>query len=181
MRIASRPVVLLSKIALAAASGFCTWIVWASVRDVGPQLLAFYGLPGLLFAAGVLFPYLRRDRFFWYRCIGLIVVSAISYYSAITLSGEVGHGGDFGPAPQGFLAASLLGATIALIGARLLIPLRRSVELVVMGLAAAVIGGFGFVLAFRDWPYLAFMLWHSLVALAIYGSENWPLPIAKAK
>ena len=74
------------KVALAAASGFCSWLGWWSTLM---GRLPF-GILGLLFAAGVLFPYLRRDRFFWYRCLGLIAVSAISFYSAINFGVSLG-------------------------------------------------------------------------------------------
>ena len=160
------------KVALAAASGFCSWLVcWNSPFGT----FAFYGLPGLLFAAGVLFPYLRRDRFFWYRCLGLITISVISYYCAMNIA--LGGWGAFGPAPESYVTGSLAGATIVLTGARLLIPLKHSVELVATGLVAAIIGGFGFVLVADDSFYLAFVLWHCVMTLAIYSAETWPLPI----
>jgi hypothetical protein len=166
------------KVALAAASGFCSWLVWwNSPLDAGERTFAFYGLPGLLFAAGVLFPYLRRDRFIWYRRLGLIAISVISYYSAMNFGIGLGGWGAFGPSPEGFMTGSLVGATIVLTGARLLIPLKHSVELVVTGLVAAIIGGFGFVLVADDSYYLAFVLWHSVMTLAIYSAETWPLPI----
>jgi hypothetical protein len=164
------------KVALAAVSGFCSWLVcWNTPLDADER---FYGLPALLFAAGVLFPYLRRDRFFWYRCLGLIAVSAISYYSAINFGVGLGGSTDFGPTPAGFVTGSLVGATIVLTGARLLLPLKHSVELVVTGLVAAIIGGIGFVLVADDRLYLAFVLWHSVMALAIYSAETWSLPIS---
>jgi hypothetical protein len=164
------------KVALAAASGFCSWL-WSNLSDIYGTF-ASYGLPGLLFAAGVLFPYLRRDRFFWHRCLGLIAVSAISYYSAINFGVGLGGSGAFGPTPAGFVTGSLVGAAIVLTGARLLIPLKHSVELVVTGLVAAIIGGIGFVLVADDRLYLAFVLWHSVMALAIYSAETWSLPIS---
>lgn len=74
------------------------------------------------------------------------------------------------------MTGSLVGAAIVLTGARLLLPLKHSVELVVTGLVAAIIGGIGFVLLADDRLYLAFVLWHSVMALAIYSAETWSLP-----
>jgi hypothetical protein len=167
------------KVALAAASGFCCWLVWWKNLFDAERAFAFYGLSGLLFAAGVLFPYLRRDRFFWHRCLGLIAISVLSYYSAINFGIGLGGWRGFGPAPEGFVTGSLVGAAIVLTGARLLIPLKHSVALVVTGLVAAIIGGFGFVLVADDRYYLSFMLWHSVMTLAIYSAETWPLPIGR--
>jgi len=161
------------KVALAAVSGFCSWLVcWNTPLDADVR---FYGLPALLFAAGVLFPYVRRDRFLWYRCLGLITISVISYYCAMNIA--LGGWRAFGPGPESLVTGSLVGATIVLTGARLLIPLKHSVELVVTGLVAAIIGGFAFVLVADDRVYLAFVLWHSVMTLAIYSAETWPLPI----
>ncbi len=165
------------KVALAAASGFCSWLVWWKTPWEAERAFVLYGLPGLLFAVGVLFPYLRRDKFFWYRCLGLIAISVLSYYSAMNFGIGLGGWGAFGPAPAGFMTGSVVGATIALTGARLLIPLKHSVGLVVTGLVAAIIGGFGFVLFGDDRLYLAFVLWHSVMTLAIYSAETWPLSI----
>jgi hypothetical protein len=122
-----------------------------------------------------LFPYVRRDRFLWYRCLGLIAVSAISYYCATNIA--LRGWGAFGPGQENLVTGSLVGATIVLTGARFLLPLKHSVELVVTGLVAAIIGGFGFVLVADDRVYLAFVLWHSVMTLAIYSAETWRLPI----
>jgi hypothetical protein len=169
------------KVALAAASGFCSWLVWWKYLGDNHGTFASYGLPGLLFAAGVLFPYLRRDRFLWYRCLGLIAVSVISYYSAMNFGVGLGGWGAFGPTPAGFVTGSLVGAAIVLTGARVLLPLKHSVGLVVTGLVAAIIGGIGFVLVADDGLYLAFVLWHSVMTLAIYSAETWPIPISRTR
>jgi hypothetical protein len=79
------------------------------------------------------------------------------------------------------MTGSLVGAAIVLTGARLLIPLQHSVELVATGLVAAIIGGFGFVLVEDDRLYLAFMLWHSVMTLAIYSAETWRLPLGRTR
>jgi hypothetical protein len=165
------------KIALATLSGLCCWYVW---RSDPSSWLIFYGLPGALFAGGVLFPYLRHGKFSWYRCLGLVVISVISYWCAIAVS--VGFIEDtLWPGTIDFLAASLVGAAIALGGARLIIPLNRSSELMVTGLAAAVVGGLAFAFIEEQEFFLAFMLWHGLMAVAVHAAENWSLPTGKAK
>jgi hypothetical protein len=85
------------------------------------------------------------------------------------------------PGTEAFIMASLVGAAIALIGARLLIPLSRSTELFFTGLAAAVVGGFGFVLAGEQRLGHAFALWHSVMALAIYTAETVTLSFGSKK
>jgi hypothetical protein len=154
------------KVALAAASGYCCCFVFKNSSEGLPSLT----LLGLLFAGGVLFPYLRRDRFLLFRAFGLVAVSSISFRSALS----------FG-LPIGTITASLIGAAIALIGARLLIPLKKSIELLVTGLAAALIGGFGFGLVEEQRLCLAFVLWHSLMTLAIYTAEKLTFPFGSQK
>jgi hypothetical protein len=159
------------KIVLAAASGYCCCLVFLK----GSDSLLTRVLMGLTFAGGVLFPYLQRDRFLLFRAFGLIVVSSISFESAVFFGLPVGNPTGYWPDLEAFMAASLVGAAIALFGARLLIPLKNSIELLVTGLVAAVLGGFGFVLAGLERPCIAFVLWHSLMALAIHVAEGWPL------
>jgi len=166
------------KIALAAASGYSCCYVFVNATDSLPTRL----LMGLLFAGGVLFPYLRWDKFLLFRAIGLIVISTISFEFAMSYGLPVGRGENIGWAAEGYLAASVIGAAIAMTGARFLIPLKNPIGLVVTGLVAAVTGGFGFVLAeYMDNLYFAFVLWHSLMALAIIGAEYWPLSLARNK
>lgn len=164
------------KIALAALSGLCCWYVWQS--DPSSRLV-FYGLPGALFAGGVLFPYLKHGGFAWYRCLGLVAISVISYWCATGVA--LGFIDDtFWPGTGEFLAASLVGAAIALAGARLIIPLNRSIELIATGLAAAIIGGLAFAFIGEQQFYIAFMVWHGLMAVAIHAAENWSLPTGKS-
>jgi len=182
------------KIALAAASGYCCCLVFANSSqslftlslerhslDFGSGSLPSLALLGLLFAGGVLFPYLRRDRFLLLRAVGLVVISSISFKSALSFGLPIGIWGFLGPATAGLITASVIGAAIALIGARLLIPLKKSVELLATGLAAAFIGGLGFVLVEEQRLCLAFVLWHSLMTLAIYTAEKLTLPFGSKK
>lgn len=178
------------KIALAAASGLCVWPALNIPPDSWVRSVAGEILPGLLFAAGVLFPYLRRDKFLWRRCLGLVVISVASFWSAAFVGASLypSYNPWGTPPPEdtipAYLAGSLLGATIVLAGARLIIPLKHTLKLVLAGLLAAIIGGVGFTLAERPgelFDYLPYMLWHSLMALAIHCAENWSSPIGEGK
>jgi hypothetical protein len=165
------------KIALAAMSGYYCSLVFQK----GSDSLHTRILIGLLFAGGVLFPYLRWEKFLLPRTLGLTAISAVSFELATTYGLQVGNSGHFGPAPEGYITASFLGAAMVLTGARFLIPLKHSLTLVVTGLAAAVMGGLGFVLAGYERLVLGFILWHSLMTLAIYVSENWSFSLGRAK
>jgi hypothetical protein len=165
------------KIALAAASGYCCCLVLLRSSDS----LLTRTLMGLMFAGGVLFPYLRPDRFLFFRAFGLIVISSISFESATSLGLPVGDWKGYWPGPAALMVASLIGAAIALIGARVLIPLKKSIELLATGLAAALIGGFGFVLVGEQRLCLAFVLWHSLMTLAIYTAGKLTFPFGNEK
>jgi hypothetical protein len=159
------------KISVAGASGLCA----GSVLDGATIGLPVFSVAGVLFAAGVLLPYLRRDRFLAYRCIGLVLVSVISLLCAFDVAAMLAG------TPPGmpwlmYLAASLVGAAIVLLGARLLIPLKRTLALAITGPAAAITGGFGFAVIGHHSFVLPFTVWHALMALAIYSAENWTVP-----
>ena len=167
------------KIVLAAISGFLAWFYFAQFFNISagfsPPLywLSVYGLPGMLFVAGVLFPYLTQAPFVWLRGLGLIVLGAISFWSAVQVALKLATweiGPDFGLLSYG--SASLVGAAIVLIGARIIVPLKRVLELALAGVVAAVVGGLVFEPT-EDWPFIAFMIWHSLMAASILVSENW--------
>lgn len=172
----------LRKALLAGISGALCYAVYHFGFDgYWPELL-FYSLSGALFAAGVLFPYLRRDKSAWYRGFGLVAISALSYWSAIETAGRT-SGVGFTIGTKAFLAASFVGAFIALTGARFIAPLHQFKSLAALGLPAAFIGGLAFALMEeRDghlWGLLAFSAWHMLMATAIYMSESWPLRVVR--
>jgi len=157
------------KALLAAASGLaCYWIfVWADGLPVIVGWLFVYGLSGLLFAAGVLFPYLRRDKILPYRGLALVLVSIFSYWSAL----QVVMRGHLGPGTEDMLAASVVGAAIVLVGTKLIIPLQHAVRLALLGLPAAIIGGLIFAWSTDGAFPVAYMAWHMLIAAVIYSDQ----------
>jgi hypothetical protein len=169
------------KIIFAAISGFLAWFYFLQSSNISagfpPPLdwLSVYGLPGMFFAAGVLFPYRVQATFSWLRALGLIVVGSISFRSAIAVAIHFGRPLPV-PAididPRAYILASLVGAAIVLTGARFIVPLKRVLELALAGVVAAIVGGLVFEPT-EDWPFISFMFWHSLMAVAIHVSENW--------
>ena len=160
------------KIILAAVSGMLWGLAWYSgwsptgnVIFLGWQ--THYGLAGATFAAGVLFPYLKRDRLNWLRAIGLVVISEISFDAAVEAADIV-----FLKSGPDFVSASLVGAVIVLTGARFIVPLTRSIPLVLVGLPAAVTGGLAFAYIPGEWIPLAFVALHTLMAITIHISES---------
>lgn len=178
---------LKTKAALAGVSGLLCYVVFhLGVDSTWPEPL-FWILSGTIFAAGVLSPYLKYDRSTWYRGFALIVTSALSYWAALETFDQIVT---MAIETSAFLAASLVGAFIVLIGARLIIPLNRSISLFFVGFPVAIIGGLAFPLALElnfhsssiseEFSIsLAFMAWHSLMAVAIHVAENWQLRIGK--
>ena len=159
------------KLVLAAASGVC--VAWLT-KTTSYDLLVLTPGGGMLFSIGVLFPYLKRDKSFWYRGVALVALASFSFYTAMEIRdlGAVGMG-------PGFMPASLVGASIVLVGARFAVPLNGSFQLVVTGLTAAVIGGL--VFEHSGGVYLLpFVVWHCLMAIAIHISENWSLLASKS-
>lgn len=103
----------------------------------------------------------------------MIILSSVSYLAAAEVALKA-TGQEYFIDTRGYLAASLVGAVIVLTGARLIIPLRRSGPLAVAGLLAAIIGGLVFVPADYSCRSLAYMTWHSLIAIAIHFSQIQP-------
>jgi hypothetical protein len=172
---------ILRKALLASVSGLLCYVVFDFGSDGQWPETLFYSVSGALFASGVLFPFLRRDRFVWYRGCGLIVTSSISYWAAIeTVLLTVDSKGF--PNTISYLAASVVGALIALTGARLILPLNRSMALAVFGFPAAIIGGLAFATLPDDWRgFFPFLIWHCLMAIAIHLAENRKLRTGVAK
>ena len=169
------------RLLLAAVSGLC-WAFLITEWEPGEStVLGFLKgiLPGVFFAAGVLFPYLKRHRFVWLRVLGLIMLSWLSFISAILVGAWVdSERSNFWESQNidavAYVSASLVGAFIVLIGARIIIPLRHTVVLAIAGLVAGIIGGLVFISLNSDSMFvLAVMAWHTLMAAAIYVAENW--------
>ena len=180
---------IVSKIVFATISGFLAWFYFQQFfyfsAGFSPPLywISVCGLSGMFFAAGVLFPYLVQAPFVWLRALGLFFASAISFRSAIAVAIHFGR-----PLPvpgieidaRAYLLASIVGAAIVLISARVIIPLKRKLELAFTGVVAAIVGGLVFEPT-EDWPFIAFMLWHVVMAVAIHVSENWPWRTGKVE
>lgn len=168
------------KVALAAVSGIAAWVLTrvgvGSDSNVAPVILI--GVSGLVFAAGVLFPYLRRDRRIIFRASALIIVSSLSYWVALRIVKGLDSG--FFPTIPGtdeFILGSIAGTLIVLVGARYIIPLYHSLQLVLTGIVAAICGGLLFAApplwgTKEDSFILAYAAWHVLLALAIHFGEN---------
>lgn len=173
------------KIVLAAISGFLAWFYFLFYLSsgVGFSEVIAYGLPGMFFAIGVMFPYLDQAAFTWLRRLGLIVLCAISFWSAIKVALQLATweiGPQFGI--LAYVSASLVGTVIVLTGARLIIPLSRTLALTLSGLVAAIVGGLVCSLAEPlDFGWIAFPIWHSLMAAAIHVAENWPFRVGKSE
>ena len=163
---------LRKKTFLAAGSGIlCYGVYQFGFDDIWPAAI-FYAASGVLFAAGVLYPYVDHSKAAFINYIALSVVSTASYWTAIEIVASRPGMPDW----RAYMLASMAGATIVLLGARFIIPLRNSLALTVFGLVAAIIGSFFFVLPYSyTFPHL---FWHSLMAIAIHAAINWPRNLA---
>lgn len=168
---------LLSRIGLCVLSGFGV----GAIQQYGvfglDHDLALYPVSGLVFAAGVLFPLLKRDDGLLLRALMLVIASTISYYVAVTIAAE-GIEGDISDWIS-FTAASVVGAAIVLTAFIIATPTRASRTYVLLGLAAGVAGG---PITMFTLPGDALILvlighatWHTLILLAIYlGATERP-------
>lgn len=123
-------------------------------------------LSGLLFAAGVLFPYLQRDKFAYLRALVLAVASAVSYWSAVWLALD----GPIADKLLSFTVASIAGAAIVM-SAALITSVRSSVAFVGFGLLAGFAGGPVTYFTLPSDGYLTVLGhvgWHTLICLTIY-------------
>lgn len=156
----------------------------ALVRLLEPDLdkftgaILFYGLSGLFFAAGVLFPYVKPGRSLIARASVLIVSSALSYWCAvwIVLGNPFSATGEgfqfFGYARSVFVLASISGAAIVMAAVVVCGPVRASAQYVLFGLTAAVIGGPVTSCTLPASNLVSLGLghgaWHLLICLAIF-------------
>jgi fluoride ion exporter CrcB/FEX len=168
---------LSTRIGLSLLSGIGVGLIQVKdgLFDFAGGFLAFYGISGALFAAAVLFPYLKRDDRAVIRALILVVASGVSYYAAVWLALD-------GPFSNGdgwisFVIASVSGAAIVLIAFALAIPARASREYVLYGLVAGLIGG---PITYLTLPKehigmiaTGHVIWHAMICLAIYfGTGN---------
>lgn len=162
------------RLALAVASGaLCAiHLRWS----LGGGWLAYglldFGMPGALFGAAVLCPYLRAGHGLIARALGLVGASALSYFCAVTTA--LNADSWFAVAPvTAYLLASFIGVTIVLVAARVLIPLRVTAAFWFLGLAAGVVGGVAVYTGFEVLgdttlsTVFGFGVWHTLACMAI--------------
>ena len=173
-----------AKIALAVVSGLCVAFSAALPffhNFIFPSLY-WLCLSGALFAAGIFVPYLPNDRSLWWRCLGLTVIGAIGYlcasFAGIWVVAELNLDERFG-----YSTGCLVAAAIVLAGARLIIPLAHSTRLALVGLIAAIVGGFAFWMPASLWQgsWFAWVIWHGLMAVTVHAAERHPLPLDRAQ
>ena len=151
------------------------------IEDLGGTP-AFYGVSGLLFAAGVLLPYLKRDNSVIAHALALVIASTVSYYSAVWLALDGPFADDSGWIS--FTIASVAGAAIVLTAVASMTPDRASRAFVVFGLLAGFAGGPVTYFTLPSDGYLILLghaSWHTLICLAIYfgtGSTKFGAELA---
>lgn len=180
------------KLLLAGLSGFLVahlWINFVDAADSSINFILLYGLCGSLFAAGVLFPYLKREDLRSWRPVGLVIVSAASFYCAVYAASEWASG-KWGPNLQDFVIASIIGAGIVLLASPPILALRYSLKYIALGVVAALIGGVLFGVSFDEFEYslyLSFGSWHMLMCVALHLSnpsaaeDRWLASVKRSK
>lgn len=168
---------LLVRIGMCIMSGFGVGLVQIYLGDLDGLggLLIFYGASGLLFAAGILFPYLNRDRAVNLSAFGLAAASAASYWCAVWLAVEI-------PIVDGnellsFTVASVAGALIVMAALVVMTSIRMTGSLIAAVLFVGVVGG-PMTNATLPKDGLLILLghagWHLLLCLAIYfGTRSY--------
>lgn len=166
------------KLAIAAVSGALVALTWdLEPRGSGwARWLVSFALPGTLFAAGVLWPYLSRTRHVVFKASSLLLASTLSYYGAYYT--VVNWGNWLLSLPwSAVVSASAIGCAVVMASAWLVVPLRVSAAYVVSGLLAALAGGTIWHLCIeRDavwWTATGYAAWHCAVCAAIhFGSPS---------
>jgi len=166
---------LVTRITLACLSGIVVGFVFFDDVYGGPfDWLIYYGFPGIAFAAGVLFPYLKSGDRRLLRSVGLVLASSVSFHCAVWVALNVAQiPGSFMSVSTwiSFTLASLTGATIIIVAVVLIAPIRASLALLLLGLFASLIGGqVAFATLMKNLPvsFVGYMAWHTLIAVAIY-------------
>lgn len=167
------------RIVLAVISGIACALIWVLPKIIDGEaefLLRAYGLPGLFFGSGVLFPYVSPGKLRYVRYFGLFLASVVSYACALflVLMGPGSIPGGLFPRPTwlSFTVGSIAGASIVMLALALIAPIRASFAYVLLGVLAAV--GGGLFLEYIDFfngrlrTATGYAVWHTLVCLAIY-------------
>jgi len=169
---------LAGRVGMCFLSGIVVGLIhdgWGVLNDLYEPLV--YLMSGLVFSAGVLSPYVRRDKWVALRALGLVLASTLSYYVAVTLVSE-GVGADYHDWIS-FTIASVAGAALVIGPVVFLAPVRPSTKLFALVLVSALIGG---PVTWLTLPFtedhlplvaLGYMGWHALIGLALYfGTEG---------
>jgi len=171
---------LRARLLLSATSGIGCTLVWFLEPDLASFFgnLWFYGLPGLFFAAGVLFPYIRQDKFMHLRGAALVLLSTLGYWGAtlmvienpFSLSTEWMTGSESGW--LSFLTGSVTGAFTVMLAVVLIAPVRVTLLYPLLGVVASIAGGLITAITFNQDGFWAlgvgYVSWHMLICLAIY-------------
>ena len=179
------------KLVLAALSGFLVALFWSVLVEIDNSVYAAlaHGLLGSLFTAGVLLPYLWREDLRSWRPVGLVVISAASFYCAV-YAAEAWSSGMWGPNLEDFVIASIVGAGIVLLPSPYILTLRYSLKYLVLGVLTAVIGGVLFSVSFGEFAYalyLNFASWHMVMCVALHFSnpsaaeDRWLANVKRSK
>ncbi len=168
-----------AKLTLAALSGASIPILYI-VFDYLPftsetaGMMLFFGIPGVMFAGGVFWPYLKLDRYFWLRAALIVAVSIASYRVAYQVALEIGEatGGKWGePGLDGFVVASIVGAAIVLLAAIPIVPLRPVRLYWVLAVLTSIASGVLFGIIYSEDPLtdmIAYAQWHAFVCVVVH-------------
>ena len=164
---------LVRRIGLCCVSGAVVGMIQGDALPLEPLgEWSPYLVSGLTFAAGVLAPYIRRDRWVALRALGLVAASSVSYLAAVSLAG-------YNDLIE-FTMASVAGAALVIVPVVYLAPVRASRKLFLLGLVSGLVGGpvTRFTLQ-GALPLLLIghVLWHTLIGLALYFGTvpgAWP-------
>jgi len=163
------------RLALATASGVACAFLYRSGFPL-PESLD-YAIAGFLFGLSVLCPYLRLGHRFVMRALGLIGASAASYFCAVMIVLNADSWFTVAPVLASFLLASVIGVTIVLVAAKLLIPLQVTAAYWLFGLVASLAGGVAMFAGFELFgettlsTVISYCAWHILACIAIYGGR----------
>ena len=141
---------------------------FSSVEDYLGSIVVC-SISGLLFAVGVLSPYMPREDLFGWRSLVIVLISGLSFYCAVWSAAELAF--EFNPDLEAYITGSLVGAVIVLLPAPLLLRVKYSPRYAILGLIAAIAGGWQFDLfeeAFRFSEVLAFGTWHLMMSITLH-------------
>ena len=168
------------RLALAVVSGVACALLFRWRFGVGWLDLGWldFAIPGALFGAAVLCPYLSPGRGLTLRALALTGASALSYFCAVITVLNADAWFPVAPVLMPYLLASVIGVSIILVAARILIPLRITGTFWLLGFAASLAGGVAMYAGFEVFGdttlsnIVGYCGWHILTCLAIYRGRN---------